>query len=312
MRDGRNQRKELDPKFSRGRVIFNIDAAVERKRRRSMDVTFYTDDDDKGFVVEIGFFDTVAEIKEKLQFFAGYPVASQKLVFNGQELRDDADTEGCGILHNSSVQLLVASDPSGAQDEDDGDGDALDHPVKVNVAVSRPSPEPDRRFSLEASACDTVRRLKERIGDLEGVPLHGLALHREGEEEGEELLDHHTLADYMAAGEVEVTVHAAARPPVPGLATPASADPYSRRLRLVVRPMFQPAPAKKLWATVNPSIKVSELGRVMKKKYGFQYWPSEGCFLFVRNHVAVDEAKSFRWHGVEEGDTIEIFRVIDD
>lgn len=274
-----------------------------------MDVTFYTDDGDKGFVVEIGFFDTVAEIKEKVQFFAGYPVASQKLVFNGQELRDDADTERCGIIHNSSVQLLVASDPSCSQDEDDGD--ELDQPVKVNVVVSRPSPEPDRRFSLEASACDTVRRLKELIGDLEGFPLHGLALHREGEKEKEELLDHPTLADYLAAGEEEMTVHAAARPPLPGLATPASADPYSRRLRIVVRPMFRPAPAKKLWATVNPSLKVSELGRIMKKKYGF-HWPSEGCFLFVRNHVAVDEGKSFRWHGMEEGDTIDIFRVIDD
>ncbi|XP_074566176.1 uncharacterized protein LOC141822738 [Curcuma longa] len=274
-----------------------------------MDVTFYTDDSDKGFVVEIGFFDSVAEIKEKVQFFAGYPVASQKLVFNGQELSDDADTERCGILHNSSVQLLVASDPSCAQAEDDGD--ALDQPVKVNVVVSRSSP--DRCFSLEASACDTVQRLKERIGDLEGVPLQGLALHREGEEEeeGEELLDHHTLADYMAAGEVEVTVYTAARPPLPGLATPASADPYSRRLRLVVRPMFRSAPAKKMWATVNPSRKVGDLGRVMREKFG-DHWPSEGCFLFVRNNIAMDEGKSFRWHGVEEEETIEIFKVMDD
>ncbi|KAG6474300.1 hypothetical protein ZIOFF_068226 [Zingiber officinale] len=277
----------------------------------SMDVTFYTDDGDKGFVVEIGFFDTVAEIKEKVQFFAGYPVASQKLVFNGQELRDDADTERCGILHNSSVQILVASDPSCAKEEDDGD--ALDQTVKVNVVVSRSSP--DRRLSLEASACDTVHRLKARIGDLEGIMMQGLALHRQGEgeeeEEGEELLDHHTLSDYMAAGEVEVTVHTAARPPLSGIATPAPADPYSRSLRLVVRPMFRPAPTKKMLTTVNPSRKVNDLGRVMREKFGV-HWPSEGCFLFVRNHVAMDEGKSFRWHGVEEDETIEIFRAMDD
>lgn len=48
-----------------------------------MDVIFETS---KGrrFEIEVGFFDTVLEMKEKIQKYEGFPVAQQTLVFKDQ------------------------------------------------------------------------------------------------------------------------------------------------------------------------------------------------------------------------------------
>ncbi|GMI93331.1 hypothetical protein HRI_003002400 [Hibiscus trionum] len=67
----------------------------------------------KAFCIEVGFFDTVLEIKEKVQKCQGIPVSTQTLIFNGRVLEDERDVEYCGILHHSLIQLLVASDSDG-------------------------------------------------------------------------------------------------------------------------------------------------------------------------------------------------------
>lgn len=48
-----------------------------------MDVIFETS---KGrqFTIEVGFFDTVLEMKEKIQKYKGFPIAQQTLVLNDQ------------------------------------------------------------------------------------------------------------------------------------------------------------------------------------------------------------------------------------
>jgi len=73
-----------------------------------MDVRFETQ---KGssFTIEIGYFDTVKEIKEKIQKTQDIDTSLQTLVFNGKILEDDGDVESCCIFDNSCIQLLIAA-----------------------------------------------------------------------------------------------------------------------------------------------------------------------------------------------------------
>ncbi|KAE8696855.1 putative tyrosyl-DNA phosphodiesterase [Hibiscus syriacus] len=74
-----------------------------------MDVIFETQRG-KAFCIEVGFFDTVLEIKEKVQKYKGIPVHTQTLIFNGHVLQDERDVEYCEILQFSRIKLLVAPD----------------------------------------------------------------------------------------------------------------------------------------------------------------------------------------------------------
>ncbi|XP_038688806.1 ubiquitin domain-containing protein 7SL RNA1-like [Tripterygium wilfordii] len=75
-----------------------------------MDIIFETQ---KGrqFTIEIGYFDSVLEIKEKVHKYHGIPVDKQTLVFNNQILPDEGDVASCVLLHNSRVQLFFLSEP---------------------------------------------------------------------------------------------------------------------------------------------------------------------------------------------------------
>ncbi|OAY63536.1 polyubiquitin-like [Ananas comosus] len=79
-----------------------------------MDVNFVTSAGET-FTIEIGYFDTVLEIKEKVEKYKGYPVTSQKLIFNGHYLLNDRDTEHYEILQGSTVQLVITNPGLGPQ-----------------------------------------------------------------------------------------------------------------------------------------------------------------------------------------------------
>jgi hypothetical protein len=60
------------------------------------------------FSIEVGFFDTVLEIKEKIQKYHAIPISKQKLIFNGNVLQDNRNVEHCNILQSSHIQLIVS------------------------------------------------------------------------------------------------------------------------------------------------------------------------------------------------------------
>ncbi|KAJ8470380.1 hypothetical protein OPV22_024723 [Ensete ventricosum] len=259
-----------------------------------MDVFFETSNG-KHFSIEIGFFDTVLEIKEKVQKYEGFPVSTQKLVFNGQELEDDRDTEYYDILQNSRIHLALA-DQDSAPPPPPPPAKLDAHPrvnVVVNATVSK------RQLTLDADATDAVGQLKARIQDLEGIPASRFVLFHGGAE----LQDHQTLADCGVADDPEVSLVVRPFPPSP----PSSSAPLqgSKKLRLMVLPKCG---TKKVPVDVNASDNVSELRKELQRLYGvFNFHlPTDGYFFIYKQNV-MDEDKSFRWHDVKQGDTIEIF-----
>uniref|UniRef100_A0A0A0KHW3 Ubiquitin-like domain-containing protein n=1 Tax=Cucumis sativus TaxID=3659 RepID=A0A0A0KHW3_CUCSA len=69
------------------------------------------------FGIEVGYFDTVLEIKEKIEKYQGIPIPKQTLIFNGRILQDDRDVEFCEILQHSRIQLVVANSELSAQSQ---------------------------------------------------------------------------------------------------------------------------------------------------------------------------------------------------
>ncbi|URE42850.1 UBQ [Musa troglodytarum] len=222
------------------------------------------------FTIEIGFFDTVLEIKEKVQKYQGYPVPTQKLVFEGQELADDRDTEHYGILQNSRIHLVLAADAADGKLPENSDGRA-----RITVAVSTPTSR--RQLTLEADAADTVARLKERVRDLSGVPPNRFVLFHGGVE----LQDHRRLADYVVADHSRMNL--VMRPSL-----------GAKKLRLMVLPEHG---AKAIPVEVNASDNVSELRKEVQRLHGVLNFdlPPEGYF-FIYKQNAMEEDKSFRWH----------------
>nr|XP_010910585.1 polyubiquitin-like [Elaeis guineensis] len=249
-----------------------------------MDVIFETSRG-RHFSIEIGFFDTVLEIKEKIQRYEGYPVSSQKLLFKGQELIDDHDTEYYEILQGSRLQLIITEtdDERQVKTEDAG---------RIHVIVKIPISK--RQLTLEVDVMDSVSRLKERIQEFEGAPVNRFALFYGSME----LQDTRALAEYGVAENSEVNVVVRPFPPAP-------ATSASKKLKLLVLPKCG---TRKIPVEVNASDNVSELRKELQRLHAHLQFhlPSEGYFFIYKQNV-MDDDRTFRWHDVRPGDTIEIF-----
>ncbi|CAL9233086.1 unnamed protein product [Arabidopsis halleri] len=76
-----------------------------------MDVFFETQSGDT-FEIELDYWDTVLDIKQKIEKYQRIPVSKQTLFFQGKVLQDHLDIEQCQILDNSRIQIFVEPDPN--------------------------------------------------------------------------------------------------------------------------------------------------------------------------------------------------------
>ncbi|GKV41726.1 hypothetical protein SLEP1_g49224 [Rubroshorea leprosula] len=243
------------------------------------------------FSIEVGFFDTVLEIKEKVQKYQGIPVSRQTLVFKGQVLQDDRDVEYCELLQNSHVQLVVAPEPDKPQIK----AEPLSPPPAKKIQLKINIPSSKTSVPLEMDVTDTVLRLKEKIHEMESVPANRVVV----QSSGTELQDHRFLRDFELPENAEIDVNI--RP----LPSPTSSGTGSKKLKLMVLPKSGP---NKIPVEVNPSDNVSELRKELQKLQSRLqlHLPPEGYFFIYKQNV-MDDDRSFRWHQVGQGDTIEIF-----
>lgn len=79
----------------------------------------------------------------------------------------------------------------------------------------------------------------------------------------------------------------------------------SKKLKVMVKPKCG---SQKIPMEVNASDNVGELKKELQKLQQRLHFhlPQEG-FFFIYDRDVMDEDRSFRWHGVAHGDTIEIF-----
>lgn len=253
-----------------------------------MDVIFETQKG-KPFSIEVGFFDSVLEIKEKILKYHGIPIPHQTLIFNGHVLQDDRDVEYCEILQNSRIQLLVSSDSdtnnNTKQPQLNAATAAADHQLSSPAKKIHPSSK--TVVPLEMDVNDNVLRLKEKIhGQMDPVPVDSRSI-RECE-----------LAEN---NDVDANI----KPSPTGSGTGSAGTAAAKKLKLLVLPKCG---TKKIPVEVNATDNVSELRKELQKLHQRLHFhlPQEGYFFIYKQNV-MDDDRSFRWHQVGQGDTIEIF-----
>ncbi|KAK8953071.1 hypothetical protein KSP40_PGU020595 [Platanthera guangdongensis] len=104
-----------------------------------MDVEIETEEGLR-FKQEIWFFATVQEIKEVIQKYHGFPISRQILVFNGNVLEDEHDTEHYEILEGSRILLQLKKEPEpvpAQQQEQELAQEALPEPPKGHQKQSQ-------------------------------------------------------------------------------------------------------------------------------------------------------------------------------
>ncbi|CAN6552830.1 unnamed protein product [Malus baccata var. baccata] len=270
----------------------------------------------RSFTIEVGYFDTVLEIKEKVQKYQGIPISHQTLIFNGRVLDDERNIEYCDIYNNSRIQLLVASEFDKPVNNSNCNNNVKDMeeycPKKIQLNVKTPTSK--MHFPIEMDVNDTVSKLKEKIQAMDqSIPLNRLVLHAVGNE----LHDHRSLLECELSDNAEIEVSLR---PSPAPATNAS-SPVSmggagvgggggmgskNKLKLMV---LTKCGTKKIAVEVNPLDNVGELRKELQRLHQRQmnfHLPQESYFFIYKQNVMEDD-RSFRWHQVAQGDTIEIF-----
>lgn len=249
------------------------------------------------FSIEVGFFDTVLEIKEKILKYQAIPISNQTLIFNGSVLQDNRNVENCEILQSSHIQIIVSPESDKAIVEIE----SLSLSKKIQLNIKTPTAK--FHAPLEMDVNDTVGRLKEKIQEMEAVPIHRLVIHSGGTE----LQDHRSLRDYELSDNSDIDVGFRGSPTNSTAARsgPTMAAAGSKKLKLMV---LTKCGTKKIPVEVNASDNVGELRKELPKlqqRLHFQL-PQDGYFFIYEQNV-MDDDRSFRWHHVGQGDTIEIF-----
>ncbi|KAI3805230.1 hypothetical protein L1987_27416 [Smallanthus sonchifolius] len=278
-----------------------------------MDLFF---DAEKGmsFTVEVGYFDTIQEIKEKVTKYHGIPVHEQTLKFDGKTLPDDLNIHTSDILDGSHLKLITTSTTTDPQQP----------PQTTTKVKTEETPSPSScssshkikillkpfNVSTEMDMNDPVLKIKEKMNELEGIPLSRMVVCANGIE----LHDHKSLHEcqLVDGSEVEITLKPPTPPtPPPSLIThePPLCGLNMGLLGKKMKVFVMSKCGEKISLEVNSSSNVGELRKELEKVrnqgVGFRL-PEEGYFFIYKQNV-MEEDHSFRWHRVGQGDTIEIF-----
>ncbi|KAJ8442967.1 hypothetical protein Cgig2_019540 [Carnegiea gigantea] len=70
------------------------------------------DRDQTPFRIEVGYFDTVLDIKTRINKHQGVPIDHQILTFNDKVLDDNDNVESCFITHNVHIELHIVKPDS--------------------------------------------------------------------------------------------------------------------------------------------------------------------------------------------------------
>ncbi|CAG8703667.1 3003_t:CDS:1, partial [Racocetra persica] len=122
--------------------------------------------------LEVESFNTILEVKEKIQNKEGTPSDQQCLVFNGEELQNDRKIWDYGIQQGSIIMVrTLARGRSG----------------KIKVEM------PNKTISIDVTKMDTIDKVKRKIYNKKGIHYDKQQLMFNGQV----LENHRTLSDYQ-------------------------------------------------------------------------------------------------------------------
>ncbi|XP_048574319.1 uncharacterized protein LOC125556243 [Triticum urartu] len=147
-----------------------------------MDVTFVCSSSGEApFKMEVGFFDTVMDIKQKLQGRNGWPAAALSLFHDGGALVDDDDagaagvTERYGVVEGSVIHVALDGDDRRPRQEKKS---GVRRPKARRDGVAAPAPAPLRVTVVSpcgAGRVEVAVRARGAVSALRGELERGAA-----------------------------------------------------------------------------------------------------------------------------------------
>ncbi|KAH7861133.1 hypothetical protein Vadar_022010 [Vaccinium darrowii] len=233
------------------------------------------------FTIEVSLQQKILEIKHIIEQLLGVPAASQTLTVSGWELLDELDLEDYPIVTEGTkidLTMKCTSQPH------------LENPSKIHVVVKFSS----RKINVEVDGTETVRSLKEKIHIVDGTPIKRMTLFFSGREMDEEFRN---LSEYGICEFSEIVVF---------LKTMSRlvADPPSRRLSLVV----QTSSSLLNGASIPLEMKDSSTVNDLRQRLLVQKTLPMDDYIFIHKQRIMRDNCSLRWHGVEDGDCLYVFK----
>ncbi|KAL5573289.1 hypothetical protein UlMin_022886 [Ulmus minor] len=237
---------------------------------------------DRKFNVEVGVQEPVLEIKRKIEQLLGIPMASQTLWVCGWELLDGLDMEDYPIVtEGTKIELItIKSSDSPLNDAND----------KIQIVVKFSA----RQHHIEVERTETVRSLKEKIHIIDGTSIKRMSLFFCGRELEE---DFRNLSEYGIREFSEIIVF------LKNMNRQRDEIP-SRKLSIVVQTSSSLLNAASVPLEMRDSNTVNELRQLLLNG---KILPLDD-YLFIHKQRIMRDNCSLRWHGVEDGDSLYVFK----
>ncbi|KAL5794044.1 hypothetical protein ACOSP7_002638 [Xanthoceras sorbifolium] len=233
------------------------------------------------FSIEVGSKEPVLEIKRNIEQQLGVPMASQTLSVSGWELVDGLDMEDYPIItEGTKIDLIIIPTVESL----------LNQPNKIQIRVKFSS----RQLNLEVDRTETVRSLKEKIHIVDGTPIKRMLLFFCGIELDE---DFRNLSEYGIREFSEIIVFLKTM-------NRLRDDPPSRKLNVTVQTSSSLLNAATIPVEMKDSSTVSDLRDLLLSR---EIIPQED-YLFIHKQRIMRDNCSLRWHGVETGDVLYVFK----
>lgn len=244
------------------------------------------------FGMEVGPQEPILEMKRRIQNLLGVPMASQTLSVFGWELIDGLDMEDYPIITDGTkIDLaILTTQQNHPYPLDHHHQQQQPSNTKIHITVKFSA----RKINIEVDATDTVRSLKEKIHIIDGTPIKRMALFFSGNELEEE---YQSLSECGIREFSEVIVYLKTM-------SRAMADPPSRKISFIVQT------SSSLLNAASIPVEISDLSTVndlMQSLLTRKILPQDD-YIFIHKQRIMRESCSLRWHGVENGECLYVFK----
>lgn len=232
------------------------------------------------FTIEVGLKEPVLEIKRKVEQLLGVPAASQTLAVSEWELEDGLDMEDYPIVtEGTKINLTIkCMEPH------------VNQSSKIQIIVKSSTAQ----HQLEVFKTETVGSLKEKIHIIEGTPIKRISLFFSGIEMGE---DFRKLSEYGVCEFSEIALFLKTM-------NCLKDGPPSRRLSIVVQTSSSLLNSASIPLKMEDSSTVNDLRQLLLSS---KFLPADD-YLFIHKQRTMRDNCSLKWHGVEDGDSIYVFK----
>nr|XP_012570123.1 uncharacterized protein LOC101509069 [Cicer arietinum] len=245
----------------------------------------------KCVTIEVGFFDSFLEVKEKIEKYESVLVSKQKFMFNGKLLNDKDTVIKSNLTQNSLILVKVVYNKK---------------IPRFNLRVRFPG-YCSLAYGVQVYLDETVFQLKKRIHNkFNFIRMNDMFL-LFSTYAGNQVLDHQSLHQLRVIRNsyVYVFIKKQKKAPARVQVSPAFRGWGRPMLNLKVVPLANRGRGTIVKVRIASNAKVSELKKAME--YRKSNVLPKRCYLFIHKQYVMWEDESFEWHEVNDGDTIDLF-----